>query len=216
MIRVVIADDQHLIRRAIRMLIESEGGIQVVGEANNGIEAVQMTRDLAPDVLVIDINMPLLDGIEATRQITQLKIATRVLVLSMYSDGYTVLKALRSGASGYALKGSVPQELITAIYELGKGGVFISPETEGVTLKGGLPVVIDKEVEQVDNLTEREKEVFRLIAEGLSNSQIAAHLFISIKTVEKHRTNLMKKLDVHDTASLVRKAVQYKMVMIER
>jgi DNA-binding NarL/FixJ family response regulator len=216
MIRVVIADDQHLIRRAIRLLIENEGDIEVVGEAANGYEAVEFTKEMNPDVLVLDINMPDLDGIEATRRIKEMSLPTHVLILSMYSDEYNVRRALRSGAKGYALKSSVPQELLAAIRDLSQDMVFISPLANGGA--GWSDESNDSQSikdDPIEMLTNREREVFKLIAEGNANSQIAHRLGISIKTVEKHRQNLMNKLGVHDTASLVRKAILHKMIFVD-
>ncbi len=216
MIHVVVADDQHLIRKAIQMLIEHEEDIKVVGEAADGYEAIEITRETRPDVLVIDINMPRLDGIEATRRIKELQLPTHVLILSMYSDEVNVRRALRSGAQGYALKSAVPQELLTAIRMLSQNQSYVSPQAEGGTDWLGGETGIDHVTDDLaEILSRREREVLKLISEGNTNNQIAHQLGISVKTVEKHRQNLMKKMGVHDTASLIRKAVQYKMIFVE-
>lgn len=217
MIRVVIADDQHLIREAIRVLLEREPDIEVIGEAQNGIEAVELAKQLLPDVLILDINMPRLDGLEATRRISELRLPIQVLILSMYSEDSLIKNALRSGARGYVLKGSVAGELRTAIRKLSQNLVYLSPEVASevnLNEKSESDAISQQEIRY--RLSPREREIFKLIADGYTNGQIANMLFISIKTVEKHRANLMVKLGVHDTASLVRKAVELKLIFIER
>jgi DNA-binding NarL/FixJ family response regulator len=216
MIRVVIADDQHLIRKAIRLLIEREADILVVGEAANGYEAITLSQQTRPDVLVLDINMPYLDGIQTAQRIQELQLPTQVLILSMYADKYLVRRALRNGARGYALKSAVPQELLTAIRELSQNRMFVSPQVEGMSGSTEKPEdLLSYPIDPGESITRRELEILHLIFDGNTNSQIARHLGISVKTVEKHRQNLMKKLSVHDTASLVRKAVQRKLIFVE-
>lgn len=217
MIRVVIADDQHLIREAIRVLLEREPDICVIGEAQNGLEAIDLAQQLQPDVLIMDINMPGTDGLEATRRISELRLVTQVLILSTYSEESLVKNALGCGARGYVLKGSVAGDLLAAVRQLNQNEIYLSPEVsahmdldeEALSSGSGPSAALER-------LSPREREIFKLIAEGHTNRQIAGMLYISIKTVEKHRANLMGKLGVHDTASLVRKAVELKMIFIER
>jgi DNA-binding NarL/FixJ family response regulator len=211
MIRVIIADDHHLVRQGIRALLEKASDIQVIAEAADGREAVELVERLAPEVLVMDIAMPRLDGIQATRQIQDLGLATQVVILSMYSDEALVRRALRNGARGYLLKRSVSEELWLAVRAASRGETYLSPPIS----KSILDSLFQAEVEQnsvFDRLTPREREVLQLIAEGHTNKAIAQILQISVKTVEKHRANLMSALNVHDLAGLVRIAIDHGLV----
>lgn len=216
MIRVLVAEDYHLVRQGLVALLERESGIRVVGEASNGLEAVELTELLKPDVVVMDINMPGLDGLEATRRVCSLPWHPRVLVLSMYSDGSLVKKAFRNGARGYLVKNSVVDELLEAVQVVSRGESFLSPALAGeigleeLGGQGGAP-----EEDRLSRLSDRELEVFKLAAEGLTNQAIAYQLKISIKTVEKHRSNLMHKLGVNDSTGLVREAVRYKIIFVD-
>jgi DNA-binding NarL/FixJ family response regulator len=207
-VSILLVDDHTLIRQGVRALLESEDELVVVGEADDGRQAVKLALQLRPDVVVMDIAMPLLNGIEATRQILKALPETRVLVLSAHSDEEYVDSVLALGAVGYVLKQSSLVELATAIRTAQAGKIYVSPQikqrarrrpvrTRGVA--SGLPVP--------PRLTSREAEVLQLISEGKANKQTASLLGISIKTVEKHRNSLMQKLDIHDVAGLVRYAI---------
>jgi DNA-binding NarL/FixJ family response regulator len=208
-IRVLLADDHMIVREGLRALLEAEGDIEVVGEAQTGRQAVQLTRKLRPDVVIMDVAMPLLNGLEATRRIRKAAPATRVLILSAQGDERYVEQATLVGAAGYLIKQTSADLLARAIREVRKGNTFFSPSIahhlHGLSLKspGGRGVLTKKGTV----LTSREVEVLQLIAEGKANKQVAAELAISIKTVEKHRQHLMSKLDLHDTAGLTRYAI---------
>lgn len=212
MIRVLIADDHTLVRQGIRALLERADDLQVVGEAADGFEALALVQSLRPDVLVLDVGMPRLSGSQTLERMSQSSPATRVVMLSMYSDEALVRQALRSGARGYLLKNSIKEELILAVRAAARGEVYLSPVVSGVLADGFLH---QAPAGPLDALTAREREVMKLIAEGQTNAGIARLLNISVKTVEKHRANLMAKLGVHDTAALVRLAVQHRLVFID-
>jgi DNA-binding NarL/FixJ family response regulator len=215
--RIVIADDHHLVRQAIRVLLEKQHDIQVVGEAADGQEAVELVERLLPDVLVIDIAMPRLNGIEAIRRIHRLGVKTRIVVLSMYFDETLVRHAVRNGAKGYLLKRSVTEELLLAVRAASRGETYLTPEVSQLILSDlPTPGSGSEKPEPFGRLTAREREVLQLIAEGNTNNSIAEQLQISEKTVEKHRSSLMFKLNVHDVASLVRIAIQHKLIFLER
>jgi DNA-binding NarL/FixJ family response regulator len=208
-IRVLLADDHTVVRQGLRVLLEAEPDITVVGEAETGRQAVQLARKLAPDVIVMDIAMPNLNGLEATRQITREVPAARLLVLSSYNDDEYVHQVTEAGASGYLLKQTAATDLIKAVREACKGNAFFSPaisrrlvERYREAVLEGVPVR-----KRPNLLTSREAEVLQLIAEGKANKQIAAELSISIKTVEKHRQQVMNKLNIHDVAGLTRYAI---------
>ena len=208
-ITIILADDHTVVRQGLRALLAAEQDVEVVGEAETGRQAVQMARKLLPDVVVMDIAMPILNGLEATRQITKEVPSTRVLVLSSYGDDEYVRQLTEAGAAGYLIKQTASEDLMTAIREAKKGNAFFSPSISRRLLENyreaflnGQPVKKTKEL-----LTSREAEVLQLIAEGMANKQIAAELFISIKTVEKHRQQVMNKLRIHDVAGLTRYAI---------
>lgn len=216
MIRVIVADDHHLVRQGIRALLEKANDIEVVGEAADGQEAVELVEHLAPDVLIVDIAMPRLGGIQAAERVRALGVATQVVILSMYSDPTLVRRALREGARGYLLKRSVTEELLLAIRAASRGEIFLSPGVSESVVEGLLAQRDDaEEVEPFDRLTPREREVLQLIAEGHTNNAIAQVLKVSVKTVEKHRASLMSKLDVHDIASLVRVAIKHSLIFVD-
>src|ERR1041385_8650877 len=207
-ITVLLADDHTVVRQGIRALLEAEEDMNVAGEAENGRQAVQMAKRLQPDVVVMDIAMPSLNGLEATRQISRESPKSRVLILSSYSDDEYVQQLTDAGASGYLVKQTAAQDLVTAIREAKRGNAFFSPAIfrrlfEHDRSSVGKPPGEKK----APKLTPRELEVLQLIAEGYANKQIAGELFISIKTVEKHRQQLMHKLDIHDVAGLTRYAI---------
>jgi len=216
MIRVVLADDHHLVRQALRALLEKAGDIEVVGEAADGPEALALVERLLPDVLVIDIAMPHLNGLEAVGRLRSLEVKTRALILSMYADDTLVRQALRNGAKGYLLKRAVTEELLLAVRAVSRGDTFLCPEVAGPVLNGlvDAPLPI-RDLGPLDQLTSREREVLQLVAEGHTNRAIATHLHLSEKTVEKHRGHLMAKLSVHDTAALVRLAIRHGLVALD-
>jgi DNA-binding NarL/FixJ family response regulator len=215
-IRVLIADDHDVVRQGLKFLIRTEPGLEIAGEADNGQAAVKMARELKPDVVLMDVVMPHLNGLQATRSISRQFPGSRVLVLSAFSDEETVQKLLDAGAAGYLTKQTAAEELLRAIYAVNEGkqvlGGMITRRVNRcsgeVTLpqrKGGFP----------GSLTQRETEVLRLIADGLGNKQIGEALGLSIKTVEKHRQTLMDKLGIHDIAGLTRYAVAADVVPCE-
>lgn len=214
MIRVALADDHHLVRQGIRALLEKDAEIEVIGEAENGQEAVQLVEKLKPDVLVMDVAMPRLNGLEAASRVLSSTEKTKVVMLSMYSDETLVRQAVRNGVSGYLLKRSVSEELLLAIRAAVRGETYLSP---GVS-KAVLTDLLEKEAGEFglhELLTPREREVLQLIAEGNTNSEMAVKMSISEKTVEKHRASLMSKLEVHDAAALVRLAIKHGLVFID-
>lgn len=215
MIRVILAEDHHLVRKGIRALLENADDIEIVGEAADGQEAVELTQRLAPDVLIMDIAMPRLTGIQATRQIRALNAATQVVILSMYSDETLVRQALGNGAKGYLLKRSVVEELLLAIRAASRGDIYLSPEICGPVLADLLTPQADAEMSKFDRLTPREREVLQLIAEGHTNRAIAQLMKVSVKTVEKHRASLMSKLGIYDVAGLVRIAIQHGLIFLD-
>jgi DNA-binding NarL/FixJ family response regulator len=208
-ISVLLAEDHTIVRQGLRMLIEAEGDIEVVAQAKTGREAIQLTREIRPEVIVMDIAMPLLNGLEATRQILKESPDAKVLILSAHSDPEYIEQVVKSGAVGYLLKQTSAEIVAKAIREVHQGGSIFSrsiakrlkdeyrksPDGVRYYKKGGT------------DLTSREAELLQLIAEGHVNKQIASELGISIKTVEKHRQHLMEKLDIHDIAGLTRFAI---------
>lgn len=205
-ITVLLAEDHTVVRQGLRKLLEAEEDLEVVGEAETGRQAVEMTRKLRPSVVVMDIAMPLLNGLEATRQILKHVPGTKVLILSAHSDDAYVEKALEFGAKGFLLKQTSANVLSRAIGEVQKGNVFLTPSIQK-RFAGTKPGGFDSGKQRRAALSSREVEALQLIAEGKANKQIAAELDISIKTVEKHRQRLMEKLGIHDTAGLTRYAI---------
>ncbi len=208
-IKVVLADDHTVVRQGLRALLVAEGDIEIVGEAENGRQAVQLVKKFLPDVAVIDIAMPVLNGLEATRQIIRTVPTTKVLILSSYSDDEYIQQLTEAGAAGYLVKQTAANDLLKAIREASKGNAFFSPAIAKrlrdqcrEAFASGQPTR-----RRGDLLTTREAEVLQLIAEGRANKQIAAELSISIKTVEKHRQQVMNKLNIHDVAGLTRHAI---------
>ena len=215
MIRVLIAEDHLLVRSGIRALLEKAGDTHILGEASNGQEAVDLARELKPDVLIMDIMMPRLNGIQAAEQIQSLKLPTPILLLSMYSDAGFVHKALQCDVKGYVLKSSVSDELLQAVRTVAGGGRFLSSPISELIEEGTVNSYAANDDDPFASLSPREKEVMMLIAEGYTSAEIGKLLFISDKTVEKHRVRLMKKLNVRNLAGLVRLAIKYHLVDIE-
>ena len=215
MIRVIIAEDHNLVRQGIRALLEQSGDVQVVAEAATGQEAVQLTEQHKPDVVVMDLSMPRLDGAQAAERIVDMKLPTQVIILSMYADTTMVQQLLRRGVKGYLLKDAVTEELLLAVRSVSQGKMFLSPTISDsvMTLLLSPPDAADTKV--ADLLTQREREVLQLVAEGHTNSSIADILSISVKTVEKHRANLMSKLEVSDLASLIREGIKQGLILLD-
>lgn len=207
-ISVLLVEDHMIVRQGLRLLIEADGDIIIVGEAKTGREAVQMTGELRPEVVVMDIAMPLLNGLEATKQILKALPATKVLILSAHSDLEYVEQVVKTGALGYLVKQSSAEIVARAIRDVHKGKSFFTPSIEK-RLKDKYRKSSDGVLQKKRNaeLTSREAELLQLIAEGHPNKQIASELTISIKTVEKHRQHLMEKLNIHDIAGLTRFAI---------
>ena len=213
MIRVLIAEDHLMVRAGIRALLEREADIHVTGEAANGQEAVEMTEELNPDVLVMDIMMPRMNGIQAAENIRDLKLSTHILILSMYADEGLVHQALQYGAKGYVLKSSVSDELIRAVHAIANGQTYLSNSISETVAESAIHSNTSRQKDDLlSNLSPREKEILQLIAEEHTSAEIAQLLFISEKTVEKHRAKLMEKLNVRNVAGLVRLAVKYRLV----
>lgn len=212
MIRVLIAEDHLMVRAGIRALLEKAGDIHVLAEASNGQEAIEMTRDLKPDVLIMDIMMPRMNGIQAAENIRDMKLPTNILLLSMYSDEGLVQQALQCGVKGYVLKSSVSEELILAVRAVSNGQTYLSSPISEIVESVPHPHPDRKDGDPLSNLSPREKEILQLIAEEHTSAEIAKMLIISEKTVEKHRAKLMEKLNVRNLAGLVRLAVKYRLV----
>ena len=210
MIRIALADDHNVVRQGLRALLEGVKDFRVVGEARDGKEMVELVLREKPDVAVVDLAMPSLNGVEATRRIVRDMPAVKVLVLSMYTGEEYVREALSAGAGGYLVKDSAADDLVEAIRLVARGAQFLSPAIAHLAAPPGKGTA-----SPLDRLTSREREVLQLIAEGNSNKEIAARLQLSVKTIEAHRTNLMTKLDIHDTASLTRFAIARGLVRTE-
>lgn len=208
-IRLLLADDHAVVRSGLRLLLEAQPDLTIVGEVENGDDAIRRTAELSPDVVLMDIEMPGMNGIEATRRIKNERPETAVLALTMYEDDQYFFEMLRAGAAGYVPKRAAPDELASAIRAVSRGEVFIHPSLAGRLVQDYLQ---RREVEESDppagDLTPREQEVLMLIAQGLSNGEIAEQLVISIKTVDRHRENIMRKLNLHNRVDLVKYALR--------
>jgi two-component system, NarL family, response regulator NreC len=213
MIRVLIAEDHLMVRAGIRALLEKAGDIHVLGEASNGQEAIEMTELLKPDVLIMDIMMPRMNGIQAAETIYEMKLPSHILLLSMYSDAGFVHQALQCGVKGYVLKSSVSDELLWAVRAVASGKSYFSDSIAEIVGESSFhPHATRHESDPLSSLSPREKEILQLIAEEHTSAEIGKLLAISEKTVEKHRTKLMEKLNVRNLAGLVRLAVKYHLV----
>jgi len=209
LIRILLCDDHAVIRRGLRLLLEQQDDFEVVGEASDGREAVNLAEALKPDIAVLDITMPNLNGIEAARQISAKQLGTAIIVLSMHADESFVLKALKAGARGYVLKEAPESELIKAVRALAEGKSFFSPAVSRMLVEDYVRHLQDKDVEDsYELLTAREREILQLIAEAKSNKDIASILNLSLYTVETHRSNIMEKLNLHSVPELILYAVR--------
>ncbi len=207
--RILIADDHTIMREGLRALLESDLTLEIVGAVENGRDAVQSVGSLKPDVVLMDISMPHMDGMSAIREIKRRAIETKILVLTVHKTEEYIRAALQAGASGYVLKDASRAELLFAIQSLVAGKTFISPAVSDRIVTAYLHREQSGAVRSLsDTLTVREKQVLKLIAEGRRNREIATYLYISVKTVEKHRSNLMQKLNVHNTAALTTFAIE--------
>lgn len=208
-LRILLADDHTLIRQGLRRILEEKPEWEVVGEVHDGREAVTRTIELKPDVVIMDIAMPRLNGAEAAHQISRKAPDVRVLALSMYIDESYVSRALQAGACGYILKDSVDTDLVHAVTAVSKGKSFFSPAVAKVILDGYVRSLDHRgTTDKLDTLSGREREVFQLIAEGNSNRKIAEILSLSTSTVETHRSRIMEKLDLHSTAEIIHYALR--------
>ena len=212
-VRILLADDHGIVRKGLRSAIESEPGLQVIAEAANGREAVALGQQLRPDIAILDIAMPQLNGIDATHQIRKVSPSTRVIILSMHADETYVIRALAAEAKGYILKDSAEVDLLPALHNVAQGRPYFSPKVTEVLLEDYMRYLRQRGLEDsYDLLTDREKEVLQLLAEGRSNKDVANLLNLGLSTIETHRTNLMQKLNLHSTAELVLYAMRKRII----
>ena len=201
--RVLLADDHALIRQGLKALLESQG-FQVVGEASDGQATLRSAEKTHPDVAILDISMPVLNGMDAARELKKSSPKTKIILLTQHDEDQYVTEALRAGAKGYVLKSQAAEDLVQAIREVCRGSVYLSPSIS----RSVVDAYISKTYVSTDPLSGRERQVLQLVGEGMSTKDIAIQLGISVKTAESHRARLMKKLDIHETASLVRYAIR--------
>jgi two-component system, NarL family, response regulator NreC len=213
---LVLADDHPVVRQGLRALLEAEPGFHIVGEADDGVAAAQLAERLKPDVLLVDVMMPGLNGLEVTRQVRQRCPWTRVIVLSMHANEAYVLEALRHGAAGYVLKESSTAELVQAVRTVVAGRRHLSPPLSERAIEAYAQKAAPSPLDIYETLTTREREVLQMAAEGRRNSEIAARLAISPRTAETHRTHLMRKLGLHNQADLIRYALRRGLVPLEQ
>jgi DNA-binding NarL/FixJ family response regulator len=214
-IRAILVDDHWLVRAGLRSLLMAVGGLDIVGEASNGREAIDMVAKHQPQLVLMDIVMPGLGGVEATRRIVNEYPNVRVIILSMHTGEEYVLNALRAGASGYIDKGSAPRQLEFAIESVAQGEIFLSPAVSKCVIEGYLSRATDQ-ISSIEQLTSRQREILQLIAEGHSSKRIAGILDTSVKTIESHRANLMDRLGIHNIPGLVRYAIRHGLASVER
>jgi two-component system response regulator NreC len=214
-VRVLLAEDHTIVRKGLHSLLEGEADIEVVGEAEEGREAIRMTQQLLPDVVLMDISMPGLNGLEATRQIKKALPGVNVLILTRHDNEEYVLQILRAGASGYVVKRAAPTELLLAIRAAHRGEFFLSPSVSREVIEEYVQQAAGTAKDRWESLTDREREVLQLIAEGHTSREIAELLTISEQTVRTHRANLMDKLDIHSTAELTQYAIRKGMISLD-
>ena len=201
--QILVADDHQIVRQGLKALLEREG-FKVVGEADDGQQALQMTEKLHPEVAILDLAMPILNGLDAAREIQRISPKTKTILLTMHTEHHYILEGLRNGAKGFVMKTHAAEDLVRAIREAARGGTYLSPEVSEAVVqayqnKSGFPI---------DPLSARERQVLQLIAEGKTTKELSGVLGISVKTAETYRTRIMEKLDIHETASLVRYAIR--------
>ena len=212
--RVLVADDHGVVRQGLRSLLEKSAEVSVVGEASDGREAVRMAGELHPDIVIMDIAMPLLNGIDSTSLIVNRSPDTKVIILSMHSDESYILRALTAGAKGYLLKDSAEEDILPAVKAVAAGRPYFSPAISATLLEEYLRAMKNRNLaDSYELLTNREKEILQLLAEGKSNKDVAGILNLSPYTVETHRTNLMQKLNLHNTAEIVLYAVRKNIIV---
>ena len=215
-IKVFIADDHAMMREGLRLIIEAERDISVIGEAADGRQAVRLIQRLTPDVVIMDIAMPMLNGIEATEQILDSKTCTRIIILSMHSSKEHIFRALEAGAKGYLLKEAAGNEMVKAIRAVYAGNRFLSDRISQTVIEDYIHQrVADSEESPIKRLSPREREVLQLVVEGKTSAEIASNLFLSPKTVETYRSRLMHKLGIKDLPGLVKFAIQHGMTSVE-
>jgi DNA-binding NarL/FixJ family response regulator len=215
-IRILLADDHQMLRDTLRSMLESEDHLEVVGEASDGRTAIAMARTLAPDIVVMDITMPDLNGVEATHQIKAENAAVKVIALSRHSDSRYVLRMLEAGASGYVIKAAAYDELRSAIRVVSQGKSYLSPDITGIVVDAHVRPSSEAGTSKHATLGPREREIIQLLAEGHTSPQIGKRLHISARTVETHRRNIMKKLGVHSVAELTKYAIREGLTPLDR
>jgi two-component system response regulator NreC len=202
-LHVLLADDHVVVRQGLRALLE-RAGFEVVGEAGNGQEAIRLAEELQPDVAVLDVAMPILNGIDAAHGVAKASPRTRIVLLTMYVEGHNVLEGLRAGAGAVVVKSTTIDDLLSAIHAVCRGERYLSPDLSGLIADW----YVANGDQQEPHLRDRERQVLQLVAEGKTTKEVATILGISVKTAESHRTNIMERLDIHDTAGLVRYAIR--------
>ena len=215
-IHILLADDHALVRQGLRVLLEAEKKFKVIGEASDGLETLELVEQLKPDVLVLDLMMPNLNGLETTRQLSKQYEHTKIIILSMYDDEGFVLEALQNGASGYVLKDSNSADLVFAVNEVVAGRHYLSPPLSERAIAAYQQFTKTGAFDKYDTLTTREREVLQLTVEGNTNSEVAQKLGISVRTAETHRSNMMNKLDIHLQADLIRYAIKRGIIPMDK
>jgi two-component system, NarL family, response regulator NreC len=202
-VTVILGDDHPLVRQGVRRLLEGRE-FEILGEASDGLEVIELAQRLRPDIILLDLSMPTLNGIGAARELARVAPSAKVIILTMHTEEHYILEALRAGVKGCVSKTQAPEHLLQAIREVCRGGVYLSPSVSGVVVQGYL----SKTEMPYDPLTDRERQVMQLIAEGKTTKEVAVILGVSVKTAESHRSSLMGKLDIHSTAEVVRYAIR--------
>jgi DNA-binding NarL/FixJ family response regulator len=215
-IRILLADDHQIMRDGLRAILASEPSFEIVGEAENGREAAELCRELVPDVVIMDIGMPDLNGVEATRQIKADNPEVKVIALSMYADRGYVLGILEAGASGYVLKTGAYDEVHRAVKAVTRGNDFLSPDITQIVIDAQVRSPSERGTSAQTSLGPREREIVQLLAEGRTSPEIAKRLHISTRTVETHRRNIMKKLDLHSVADITKYAIREGLTSLDR
>jgi len=213
--KILLVDDHRLFRDGLRVLIEQQSGMGVVGEADDGRMAVDLTRKLSPDVVIMDVGMPDMNGIEATRQIVTEAPGVKVIALSMHSDRQFITGMLGAGASGYLLKDCAFEELVHAVRTVIENLTYMSPEISTIVVEDYVHRVSESDTATSDALTPREREVLQLLAEGMNTRLLASHLSVSVKTIEAHRRQIMEKLNLHSIAGLTKYAIRAGLTSVE-
>lgn len=216
-IRILLADDHTILRAGLQKLLSEEKDLEIVGEACNGREAVQKVQELNPDIVLMDIGMPVMNGMEATKQIKKRNNDVKILVLTMHDNEEYLFQVLQAGASGYVLKKAADSDLVNAIHVVSRGDCFLYPSAAKMVVEDYLDKLKHgrEPTSTYDTLTDREREILTLVAEGYTNREIAESLFISVKTVETHKANIMEKLNLHKRAELVRYAIRKGMLSVD-